>query len=207
MQHQIFPSRKPLTPERLHNPLHPGITSTGAPRTDTGHAKFPPSIKHTLGYTIYEHHVKVVKHALQLKDKSDAGAGTCTSEVYHALHARKEGVVDVASRVWREMQGEGGDERRGLGAVGMRRGMMGLLSRRRECLAVVIVVGKADSIAAERSLCPFYLIAMGPESLKRISGFPGAVDTIPWLSAPNACLDAMDLINFRAGCMFPGLAE
>lgn len=67
--------------------------------------------------------------------------------------------------------------------------------------------GCANIIAAERHVSPFYTLACGPDTPLRIDGFPSVLESIPWPNAPMPCLDIMDLINFRAGSMFPGLPE
>lgn len=52
-------------------------------------------------------------------------------EIYHALHARRDHVIDVASRIWRDIQIDGGDDKKGGMNVALKRGMVNT-SRRRE---------------------------------------------------------------------------
>lgn len=61
-------------------------------------------------------------------------------------------------------------------------------------------------IAAERYLSPFYTILCGPEPAPPIEALP-ANKSIPWVEAPTTCIDVADLINERAGRMFPGEPE
>ena len=58
----------------------------------------------------------------------------------------------------------------------------------------------------ERYLSPFYTILLGPDTAPKIDSLP-TERSIPWYEADETFLDIADLINERAGQIFPGEPE
>jgi hypothetical protein len=55
-------------------------------------------------------------------------------------------------------------------------------------------------------LSPFYTLLLGPDSAPLIESLPSD-RSIPWREADSTFLDLADLINERAGQIFPGEPE
>ena len=64
----------------------------------------------------------------------------------------------------------------------------------------------ADDAVCERYLSPFYTLLLGPEPVPLIESLPADRPT-PWREADQTLLDLADLINERAGQIFPGEPE
>lgn len=103
-------------------------------------------------------------------------------EVAHLLS--HDGVQIVADSVLKGLQIQGPDE------VRFRRHMLTASSSR----------------PSELGLCPFYTLLVGPDTVPFIAHLPTAL-AVKWSEAPKVALDAMDLINERAGRVYPGEAE
>jgi hypothetical protein len=59
----------------------------------------------------------------------------------------------------------------------------------------------------ERHLSPFYTLLLGPDPAPAIETLPTAERSVPWHEADSTFLDLADLINERAGQIFPGEPE
>jgi hypothetical protein len=64
----------------------------------------------------------------------------------------------------------------------------------------------ADDPVCERYLSPFYTLLLGPEPVPLIESLPADRPT-PWREADQTLLDLADMINERAGQIFPGEPE
>jgi hypothetical protein len=64
----------------------------------------------------------------------------------------------------------------------------------------------ADDTVCERYLSPFYTLLLGPEPVPLIESLPADRPT-PWREADQTLLDLADMINERAGQIFPGEPE
>lgn len=92
--------------------------------------------------------------------------------------------------------------------VPFRRHLWPIPGQRGEFLSLRSSKGRTDVMdsAAEKQLSPFYTFLPGPEPITPISDFPTGKAT-SWRNCPSICLDAADLINERAGRMWPHQRE
>lgn len=105
------------------------------------------------------------------------------AELVHVLSHDGE-VQFIANSVLKGLQIQGPDE------VRFRRHMLSAYSAR----------------VGELALCPFYTLLFGPDSVPFVPHFPTA-PAVKWAEAPKVALDAMDLINERAGRVHAGEPE
>lgn len=173
-------------------------------RQDDGFPNWPFAASRA--WTIFTDNLKVVRHGVE----EGFGAG---AEIYHALNHEGTTAHLMARTLLRTLQSSGDLE------VPLRRYHLPKSSKRRElffhliqslwtnipcplCVGTVYILISA----AERVLSSFYTLLCGPEPVPVIDALPSA-RPVPWKHAPVTCLDIADLINERAGRMFPGEPE
>nr|XP_019013326.1 uncharacterized protein I206_01392 [Kwoniella pini CBS 10737]OCF52107.1 hypothetical protein I206_01392 [Kwoniella pini CBS 10737] len=170
--HSIQPPRRVYTAEDLRLPSRPVCTSA---RQEDGYASFPFQTQRS--WSLFPLHIKVVKHSL------DHDLFGNDSQVQHSLAHEGNGVNEVAGKVLRGLQVQGGNE------VPLRRYTANSTTRR----------------PVELALSPFYTYLCGSDP-SPFASFP-TYRTVHWQDVPPVCLDAIDLVNTRAGSMFPGQPE
>lgn len=124
---------------------------------------------------VCEDDVQVISHGL------DAGFGS-DSVLSHALAHDGKGVNVIADAVLKGLQLQGEGE------VKLRRQLLSAFSSR----------------PAEQALSPFYTLLCGPEPVPYIAHFVSG-PSVPWDTSAKVCLDAMELVNERAGRMLRGV--
>nr|XP_018264086.1 uncharacterized protein I303_03964 [Kwoniella dejecticola CBS 10117]OBR86244.1 hypothetical protein I303_03964 [Kwoniella dejecticola CBS 10117] len=128
-------------------------------------------------WSLFPHHIKVVKHTL------DADLFGDQSQVQHSLAHAGNGVNEIADRALRELQVQGATE------LPLRRYTANSNTRR----------------PVELALSPFYTYLCGPDP-SSFGNLP-TCRSVQWQDAPSVCLDIIDLINARAGNMFPSQSD
>jgi hypothetical protein len=146
----------------------------------------------TMGWTLFQDDIKVIKHGVDFQDA--LGKGT---DLFHALNTEGKMSHVTAGMLLRGFQIQGPGE------IPLRRQIQPHTTDR--CRFIELRSQMRLSKDSERYLSPFYTMLLG-DSAPALSHFPAA-SPIPWNKAPKTCLDAADLVNERAGRMWPGTRE
>ncbi|WRT66916.1 uncharacterized protein IL334_003881 [Kwoniella shivajii] len=128
-------------------------------------------------WSLFDNNIKVIKHSL---DSSLFGAG---NEVHHVLAHEGNDVNKIAGAIFKGLQSQAENE------LPLRRFAISPTSRK----------------PVDIFLSPFYTYLCGSDSTP-LPAFP-TNRSIHWQNVPPICLEAIDLINERAGKMFSEQSE